>query len=96
MYELFTGQAAFQADSVAAFARLHQRAKPKPPSELVHDIAPVVDRLIQQCLEKDPANRFQSAKEILAEVRASLTSTSARRRSRRYRAWPGNTSPNNA
>ncbi|MEW6250857.1 MAG: serine/threonine-protein kinase [Planctomycetota bacterium] len=61
LYELFTGRPAFRADSLSAYARLHQRSQPRPPAELVPDLPPSVDRLIQQCLEKDPAERPASA-----------------------------------
>jgi len=64
-YYLLTGQPVFSADSAVATALAHVKDKPVPPSarsELA--IPPSLDTLIQQCLEKDPADRPQSATEL--------------------------------
>jgi serine/threonine protein kinase len=61
LYEIFTGKQAFQAASIPDLIRKHQTETPTNPSEFVKDIDPLVEKVIFQCLEKDPANRPPSA-----------------------------------
>ncbi len=71
LYELFTGRPVHQAESYTEYARLHQRSQPKPPSSLVSDIDPAVERLILRCLEKDPGHRPSSVLVVAAALPGS-------------------------
>ena len=64
LYEIFTGKQAFKADSIPELIRKHQTEQPTNPSEFVKDIDPLVESLIFQCLQKNPANRPPSALHI--------------------------------
>ena len=64
LYELFTGKAAFVADTPVAVALKHLRESPVPPHEIDPTIPAPMERSILKCLEKDPANRFQSIAEL--------------------------------
>jgi serine/threonine-protein kinase len=68
LYELFTGRAAFRADSLSALAEAHQYAYPAKPSAIVAEIDPVVDRIILRCLEKDPRMRPHSSLAVAAAL----------------------------
>ena len=68
LFELFTGQSAFQADTLAELLRLRQRSGPTPPSTLVAGIDPVVERTILECLEPDPTDRPSSALAVAAAL----------------------------
>jgi hypothetical protein len=61
LYEIFTGKQAFAADSIPELIRKHQSETPTNPSEIVKGIDLLVERVIFQCLEKDPKNRPPSA-----------------------------------
>lgn len=61
LYEIFTGKQAFQADSIPELIRKQQTATPTNPSDFVKGIDPLVESVISQCLEKDPADRPPSA-----------------------------------
>ncbi len=65
LYELLTGHRPF-AGSPAQLARLHREVKPAPPSSLVQDFDPTMERVILQCLEKDPRSRPRSARAVAA------------------------------
>ena len=71
-FEMATGTVPFKEGNIP-----YHHVHTPPPSildlrpELPVSLAGIVDR----CLQKDPANRFQSAREILAEVRNSLATT---------------------
>ena len=69
-YELLTGKMAFEAHSAMAslLKRSHERAVPASAVEktVPRDLSNVVSR----CLEPNPANRYQSVAELLADLEA--------------------------
>jgi predicted Ser/Thr protein kinase len=64
LYEMFTGQSAFRADSPVGFAMKQIHDTPPPPHTVEPYLPGFLDRTIQRCLEKDPNKRFQSASEL--------------------------------
>ena len=56
LYELFTGQRAIEAKNVADLVRKRE-AGIVPPSQIVRELDPAIDRAILRCLERDPADR---------------------------------------
>jgi eukaryotic-like serine/threonine-protein kinase len=63
-YELVTGSVPFGGESIVEVGNAILREQPKPPSQYNADAA-VVEKIILKCLEKDPANRYQTASELL-------------------------------
>ena len=64
-YYLLTGEPVFGGDTPMAVVVHHARTPPSPPSTRTEmPIPPALDRLIMECLAKDPAARPQSAKEL--------------------------------
>jgi serine/threonine-protein kinase len=57
LYEIFTGKRAFEPEGGKQISRRQQRRPPVPPSALVKDIDPTLERVILRCLEKDPQSR---------------------------------------
>ncbi len=70
MYEMATGDVPFTGDSTlqVMFQRVLQ--KPKNPKLLNPDLPDYLVRIILRCLEKEPAQRYQHANEILADLEA--------------------------
>ena len=64
LYEMFTGQFAFRADTPVGFAMKQIHETPPPPHTVEPYLPGFLDRAIQRCLEKDPKKRFQSAQEL--------------------------------
>ncbi|MCP3979215.1 MAG: serine/threonine protein kinase [bacterium] len=61
LYELYTGKAAFDADTISGMRRLHETSALEAPSEIVPDIEPVIEQMILRCLDPDPDKRPASA-----------------------------------
>ena len=67
LFELFTGHPVHEAESIADLQRAHQRS-PALPATFVPDLHPAVERVILQCLEKDPRQRPRSARAVAAAL----------------------------
>ena len=65
-YELFTGRLPYQANSAVEWRRAHLESSPKTPSSVVKDIDPAVESAILRCLQKDPAKRPSSVRQVAA------------------------------
>ena len=64
-YWLLTGELVFQQENPIAMIVDHVNAMPVPPSQRTENNVPEeLDRIILKCLEKDPAQRFQTAMEL--------------------------------
>jgi eukaryotic-like serine/threonine-protein kinase len=61
LYEMVTGQRPFKADSNFAIMQAHLKEAPRQPVELRPDLPVAVSKIIVMAMEKDPAQRFQSA-----------------------------------
>jgi non-specific serine/threonine protein kinase len=70
LYEMATGSRPFRGESSAErlLATLHE--KTRPPSSLRRDLPGTLDRIIGCCLEKEPADRYASASEMLADLQS--------------------------
>ncbi len=69
LYEVFTGKAAFHADTPVAIALKQIRETPPAPREVEPTLPAHIEKVILKCLEKKPEKRFQS----VAELEAALT-----------------------
>jgi len=65
-YELFTGRLPYQANTSAEWRRAHLESSPRTPSSVVKDIDPAVETAILRCLQKDPAKRPSSVRQVAA------------------------------
>jgi eukaryotic-like serine/threonine-protein kinase len=68
LYELFTGKKAFDAASLADLYRKQTESNPTPPSSLIKNFDPAVERAILRCLDHDPAQRPRSAMGVAAAL----------------------------
>ena len=65
-YELFTGRIPYQATTPVEWRRAHLESSPRAPSAVVKDIDPAVETAILRCLQKDPALRPSSVRQVAA------------------------------
>ncbi|HEV2105327.1 MAG TPA: serine/threonine-protein kinase, partial [Candidatus Eisenbacteria bacterium] len=68
LYEAVTGRRAFEGRSQASLIAAILKEQPRPPSELQPLAPPALDRVVAQCLAKDPAERWQSASDLRREL----------------------------
>ncbi len=71
LYQLFTGRHPFLAETREELTRLQLESPPAPPSSLVSDLDPEIERVILWCLDKDPARRPPTARAVAAARSAS-------------------------
>jgi eukaryotic-like serine/threonine-protein kinase len=90
LYELLSGEKAFKrntaSDTIAAIL------KEEPPEVPGRDVPVALDHVVRHCLEKDPAARFQSARDVafaLSEASsARITSDAPAARPSAGKRWP--------
>ncbi|PYY08879.1 MAG: hypothetical protein DMG61_23500, partial [Acidobacteria bacterium] len=68
LYELFTGKRAFEASNLNDLLRLREHSSVTSPTRVVHDLDPLVERVILRCLEADPQKRPKTALQIAAAL----------------------------
>ena len=68
LYEMVTGRLPFRSEQLLNVAKMQVNEKPVPPSKRNAAVPKGVEQLILCAMEKDPAKRFQSAKEMLRVV----------------------------
>lgn len=92
LYEMLTGETPFHRASAVETMNAILIADPPPVSSLAPAVSEAVDALVARCLEKDPAQRFSSARDLAyaleSTARAVTTTTpkAVRRQSSRQRA----------
>jgi eukaryotic-like serine/threonine-protein kinase len=66
LYELLAGEPAFKGETAAEIMTATLRAD---PPELRADLPDGIQRIVRRCLEKDPEERFQSARDLAFALR---------------------------
>ena len=69
VYEMATGKKAFEGNSQASLISAIMKDDPRPMGELQSMAPPVLDRVVRRCLEKEPDERWQTAADLLAELK---------------------------
>jgi serine/threonine protein kinase/Tfp pilus assembly protein PilF len=73
LYEMATGQHPFAEVERSQLIGAILNRPPRPPTTLNPRLSPEVERIIGKCLEKEPENRYQSAKELAIDLRRLQT-----------------------
>jgi serine/threonine protein kinase len=69
VYEMATGKKAFEGKSQASLMAKILETDPPPMTSLSPMTPPALDHVVKRCLEKDPDERWQSAKDICEQLR---------------------------
>ena len=69
LYELFTGKRAFEAPSLNELIKLRRsNTTPTTPTSIVKGLDPLIEKIIDRCLQKDPEQRPASALQVAAAL----------------------------
>jgi serine/threonine-protein kinase len=68
LFEIYAGQKAFEAASIAEWRSRHTQSLPPSPTTVDPDVDPAVERVILRCLQKDPSLRPSSALKAAAAL----------------------------
>jgi len=89
LFELLTGHQAFEGKSAMSVVAKILHQDPPAVGNLIHGLDPRLAEIVARCLQKNPADRFQS----VSELKARLSECAARvrppvpRASRRWAGW---------
>ena len=64
LYEMLSGTRAFRGDTPADVATAVLREEPPEMASPRGDLPPALERIVRHCLERNPAERFQSARDV--------------------------------
>ncbi|MBI2686462.1 MAG: serine/threonine-protein kinase [Acidobacteria bacterium] len=87
LYEMFTGQKAFQGKSYSSLVGAILSADP-PPMPVKPFTPAALERLVRRCLAKDPEDRWQSMRDVVLELRTPMMERAAEpSKARRWAPW---------
>lgn len=72
LYEMLTGKVPFSGESQVSVAMQHVQAEAQPIHELVEDIYPSVEAVVQKAMSKEPGDRYSSALLMAQALHAAL------------------------
>ena len=70
LYEMLAGQRAFRGDTAADTITAILTKEPPDLSQTNKDVSPGLDRIVRHCLEKNPEERFESARDVAFDLEA--------------------------
>ncbi len=70
LYEMLSGRRAFRGESAADTMMAILKEEPPDLSETNHAVPAPLERLVRHCLEKNPEDRFQSARDLAYDLEA--------------------------
>lgn len=73
LYELVVGKTPYQPGSFTEALRLIQTEPIEPPSKITATVPANLEKIVMTCLARDPSQRYQTARELLNELRLIQT-----------------------
>jgi eukaryotic-like serine/threonine-protein kinase len=72
LYQALSGRVPYESGSLTELALRQQEAEPEPLSALNADVGPELSRAVSRSLAADPAERYQTARDMREAIRAAL------------------------
>ncbi len=69
LYEMATGRMPFAGSSPSEILDRILHAQPEAMARFNYDVPPELERIVRKCLEKEPERRYQSARELLVDLK---------------------------
>jgi serine/threonine protein kinase len=76
LYEMTTCHLPFDANTIGELCQKITKASYTPPSVMNQNVPREVQNIINRCLKKNPADRYQSARELLQDVNNAASALS--------------------
>jgi len=70
LYECLAGRRAFRGDTAADTMSAILKEDPPETTQINQQVSPALERIIRHCLEKNPEERFQSARDVAFNLEA--------------------------
>lgn len=74
LFEMLTGRVPFNGDTTVAVAIKHIQEQMPSPREFVPEIPISLEKIVLKCTQKSPDRRYQSAPELIEDLKRSLIS----------------------
>jgi TonB family protein len=74
LFEMLTNRKLFSGDNELSILEQVREARVQPPSLYNDEVTPEIDKIVIKALQKDPANRYQTAGELARDLDAVLYS----------------------
>jgi serine/threonine protein kinase len=87
LYEMLTGRPPYRGENLLDMLQRAVNEPPLPPSRLWSDIPPALEAVCLKCLEKQPAKRYSSARELGDHLEAFLNGKTILPESGGSRRW---------
>ena len=68
LYEVLSGKRAFHGESAAETMSAIAKEEPPDLTETNRNVPPALERIVRHCLEKNPSERFQSARDVAFDL----------------------------
>src|ERR1017187_4168077 len=81
LYEMLSGKRAFHGETPADTMSAILKEEPEELSETARKVPPSLERIVRHCLEKNPAQRFQSAGDVAFNLETLADSSASSRTS---------------
>ena len=72
MFEMLTGRVPFNGDTTVAIAIKHIQEPIQSPRAYVPDVPVSVEKIVLKCCQKSPDRRYQTAADLIADLKQSL------------------------
>src|SRR5439155_19753411 len=86
LFEMLTGRTAFAGKTRATVLSAILKDEPPPLSTLQPAAPKALDRIVATCLAKDPDDRYQSARDLLRELKWAASTADSSRNEQQPRA----------
>jgi serine/threonine-protein kinase len=82
LYQMLTGTIAFNDEDITVILNSRVSGDPEPPRKVNPEISPQAEEIVLHAMERDPAQRYQTAAAMQAELEAPERVTLTGRRDR--------------
>jgi tetratricopeptide (TPR) repeat protein len=72
LFEMLTGQVPFPSETMVGALVARTREKARPPVEIDPDVPESLNAIVSRCMEMDPAARYQTVDDVIADLDAHL------------------------